>query len=320
MFRMSGEDAELVCMPPKKFFNYAEGTVDHTQSTIVGKMVKLDGSLISSYLDTNGTLCMKSRASLASDQAIAATEWINRTDNKKFRDAVYSATLHGSTVNMEWISPDNRIVVGYDAAELKVLGMVDHRSQIGQTQYVNSMYLLMSFLPEQRAGFVPCSVSGNDQKAFVDAIYAEQEGEGYVLIMEQSDGTKYAVKVKNDRYSTLHKAKDSILIKSRLYECVLDGSTDDLRSIFATDPLSLKMIDDMESAVMPAYNKMIKTVEAFHKKNKKLLRKSYALKAKKDLPEFMSLCMLLLDERTPDYVAFAKKNPDLFLDGTSTGI
>ena len=40
----------LMSAPMEKFFNYEEGTVDHTLSKMHTKMVKMDGSLISSYM------------------------------------------------------------------------------------------------------------------------------------------------------------------------------------------------------------------------------------------------------------------------------
>jgi hypothetical protein len=94
----------------------------------------------------------------------------------------------------------------------------------------------------------------------------------------------------------------------RLFECVLDEATDDLRSLFHDDPYVLNMISDMENRVQPVYNHIIKEVETFFETNKSLDRKEYAILAQKEQPKLMGLLMLAYLNRPIDYKEFSKKN------------
>lgn len=131
MFRMNddGTPAELVALPFKKFFNLNENNftenVDFTNAKFV--CTKEDGSLISSYLH-NGRVALKSKTSLSSEQAIDATEWLYKTFYAKentLLTEIDSLASAGFTVNMEWVSPNNRIVLGYNRPRLIVIGIRD---------------------------------------------------------------------------------------------------------------------------------------------------------------------------------------------------
>lgn len=66
----------LVSLPPEKFFNYEEGDggKKHSSARFNIQMEKLDGSLISTYLHSNGQVNLKSKASLQSTQARQANQ------------------------------------------------------------------------------------------------------------------------------------------------------------------------------------------------------------------------------------------------------
>ena len=86
-------------------------------------MDKADGSLISTYLDKDGTLCLKSKASLHSDHCVAAMDWLARPLNQMLYTFLNEMEANGYTVNMEWVSPhpDFRIVIYYNQANLIIL-------------------------------------------------------------------------------------------------------------------------------------------------------------------------------------------------------
>lgn len=76
-------NVKLVCLTPEKFFNYEEGNglVVHPLGTFGVQMVKLDGSLISTYLH-NDEVRVKSKASLTSSQAIEAMQLLKGNEGK----------------------------------------------------------------------------------------------------------------------------------------------------------------------------------------------------------------------------------------------
>ncbi|CAF0989645.1 unnamed protein product [Didymodactylos carnosus] len=77
-------DPRLVCLPPQKFFNYEEGDRKHALGQLGDKMMKIDGSLISTYLHQNKELRLKSKASVTSTQAHCAMQLLTG----KFKEEV----------------------------------------------------------------------------------------------------------------------------------------------------------------------------------------------------------------------------------------
>ena len=77
------------------------------------------------------------------------------------------------------------------------------------------------------------------------------------MALNSPDGDLQFVKFKNDWYVALHHTKDSVTNPRRLFECVIDDATDDLRQMFETDPQALLLISDAEEKYIPMYNALI---------------------------------------------------------------
>lgn len=74
-----GSSTILVSLPPRKFFEYEHDTRDHTLGRIGDKMIKLDGSLISTYIHQGKkVICLKSKASLKSPQVHIAESILSK--------------------------------------------------------------------------------------------------------------------------------------------------------------------------------------------------------------------------------------------------
>jgi len=128
----TGNALNLKSLPLAKFFNLNENpmTMDLDLSTIVEIADKADGSLISTwnhvadYADVpKDEFQVKSKGSISSDQAIAANMWLHLPENKAFREELILADRLDCTVSLEWCAPNNRIVLPYMEAHLKVLGV-----------------------------------------------------------------------------------------------------------------------------------------------------------------------------------------------------
>ncbi len=309
------ENPKLVSLPPEKFFNYEEGGVDHSKGKLGDKMVKMDGSLISTYLH-DGELYFKSKGSLFSSQALDAMKLISKEENLQFKEELKKLAELGYTINLEYTSPENRIVIPYQEEKLTVLSV---RSNDNGKNYFATK--LKTLLDKNNFNFVKAnmvnheSLHGKDieQLKFVDMVRAEQEGEGYVVEIVMSDDHSYLTKIKNIKYIALHQTKDSVNSPKRLFEAVIEEGTDDLRSMFADDPYVLNKVEEMEKHVQPIFNHIVKSVEGFHEENKELSRKDYAIKAKSEQPEFMGLIMNAYLGQPIDYKIFAKKHmKDIF--------
>lgn len=117
-----GDPIRLACLPMQKFFNHEENpftmNVDFSQTKQI--MTKADGSLIST-VDIDGEVFVKSKFSFKTSQAKEAQASIDA--HPKFKDELKYLERHGYTVNMEYTSPKNPIVLSYDDDYLHVLNV-----------------------------------------------------------------------------------------------------------------------------------------------------------------------------------------------------
>lgn len=312
MFKMQEDKpVRIASRPPKKFFNWKENpfTMDLDPNKVVEFMAKEDGSLISSYLAGDRyTLGLKTKASLSSEQAVAAMAWLKNVENWDFCKDVHELTIQGWTVNMEWVAPENRVVLPYQRSALVVLNI--RNNETGMTLYRDQVY----GKPGLKWVTGEISYDGEFAERFIADIPEMKDVEGFVLRFE--DGQ--LVKLKTNWYLHLHLTKDSIIIPRRLFECVVTEASDDLKSLFADDPWALGRIKEMEELVEPKFNHMVDVVEKFYAANRDSSRKDYAIKGQQELGPFFSLGMdrYLVEKglrrEGPDYKAFAIKNYKTF--------
>ena len=301
MYCIGEHDPILVCRTMPKFFNLHENPItmnlDLTQASHAE--MKMDGSLISTYIhapkDQDVSLCLKSKGALASEQAMAAEEWLFQQASWKLQWELRCIAFAGYTINMEWCAPDNRIVIGYQNAGLTILNVRNNKTG----EYLPRDH----FTPESEIGKIwtnfvePEIVTPN----WVESIPQMTSGiEGYIVHI----GDMW-VKIKTEWYLTQHRAKDSINSDRRLYETVLAEATDDLRTLFHDDPIVIQRIEWMEENVEILYNNIVSNVESYYDDNKELERKEYAIKGKSALSKHeFGLAMSKYVGRDVDYKAF----------------
>lgn len=302
MFEIDENDQpiRLAARTMHKFFNLNENpstmNLDLSTNNIERITDKCDGSLISTYLDHEGQLQLKSKTSLGSDQVRMAWEVLNK--NQNLTNMLKEATEMGETVNLEILSPNNRIVIGYEDTELRVLNL--RNQETGKYLFpvkCSGPSLFDYYVTEMPVGF--------DIKTLEDATGIE----GVVVVLQSGEWFKF----KTPWYAALHHTKDSINSKRRLFECVITGASDDLKAMFYDDPVAMKMIDDMETLVIPKFDHIIVLVEKFYSVNKDLDRKSYAIKGQTELDHgLFSLAMSLYVGREVDYKGWAIKHIEYF--------
>lgn len=305
MFEISNEPV-LASLPPDKFFNYAEGDVEH--SNFSGNILvheKLDGSLISTYMH-NGELRLKSKGSINSSQAIEAMLWLELPKNSALKQNMLDIMADNAcTINLEWTGPQNRIVVGYESTELRVLSINMHDTGYTILNWKDSD---LPFTAQINLDEYCADLEENNLQSIVNKMYNETTGEGYVVSFLYDNDLQYQVKVKNHTYCNLHKIKDSISNPEALAELIIRGGVDDVYDLFSDDMITINIIEDMENVVVPIFNHMVATVEAFYFGNKDLTRKEYAIKARTEVPILMPLLMNLYIEREISYEDFAVRN------------
>lgn len=293
MFEVSDiNNPVLASLPPQKFFNYEEGGVDHSICKLGDKMIKMDGSLISTY-SHKGQLFLKSKGSLFSSQANDAMRLLEKTP--EFKEQLERLVNQGYTINLEYTSPSNRIVIAYQEDELTVLSARNNENgeNLFATKLKEKLTTEGNFdqVVNKMVTHEDLRQQNIEQISFVNAIRQEQQGEGYVMEFVREDGTSYLGKVKNLKYIALHHTKDSVNSPKRLFEAIINEASDDLRTMFADDVYVLKTIEEMEKHVQPIYNHIVNTVREYTETNQSLSRKDFAIKTKNEQPELMGLIM-----------------------------
>ncbi len=268
-----GNALEFVSMPPAKFFNLNENpfVMGLDLSTLSHVMDKLDGSLIST-VKVDDQFILKSKGSLNSTQAQDSTSLLATSEYAELHDYCKNATVAGWTVSMEFMSPSNRIVIGYMKPTLKVLCV---RNTLAG-DYMGHDEILRSLSAEFLVRSHPIPACGNTWLA--ETYKSEDNIEGFVARL--SCGTWF--KVKTEKYCALHHTKDSITIPRRLFEACVTGGADDLRAMFATDPVAVMQIDEMDEKVRKIYNRLHMNVHGCYNIRKHLDRKDYAIAGQTD--------------------------------------
>ena len=300
------ENIKISSRPMNKFFNIEQGEVDRSNMKLVGYMDKLDGSLISTYLH-NGELKLKTKGSIKSEQAVAAMEWLDLPENSEMKNFLkFHTEKNNLTVNMEWTSPDNQIVLFYPESSLRILNMVNNKNgkiliaeNIDKENLVNKDIFVKSH-----------KIPNMSLDNIIESIRNEQGNEGYILEFFDSEYNTHLVKVKNIWYVNLHQIKSNLNTTSKIIETIIDETSDDVRVLFAEDKHFLDNITRLENVVSPRISRIEADVEKFYSDNKELSRKDYAIKAQAELQPYMSLAMNLYIGKETNYKEFFKKQID----------
>lgn len=297
-----GKMKRLAALPMPKFFNLNENPITMDLDLSVGAdtiLDKEDGSLISSFVHLHG-IRVKSKASLSSDQANAAWKYLQ--NNAALYNFVEVLTVNNYTVNMEFTSPEYRIVVPHQDEKLTVLNV--RKMDTG----VNMAHSALQTLMDHYNVGQHCVKSYNvpDLKVFLDSVPLMNTGiEGYVVTLKGGE----TFKVKTNAYVSLHRMKDSIGSAKRLFEVVVNEAHDDAKAAFANDPFVINAIVEMEKKVAEIYTSLKVHPIAFHNANRALDRKSYAIKGQAELDRiYFGLAMSLYLGKEPDYKEWMLKH------------
>ncbi len=286
----------LACRPMSKFFNLGECplTMGVDLSMVESISTKSDGSLISTYMH-DGLLCLKSKGALYSEQALDAMEWLNLPQHSKFKYTLMIYAIADHTVNLEWCSAKNRIVLSYETPQLIVLNV---RSNVtGEYSNIGSMIMNDYSAP-------PVDMKGLTAEEFINQVPDMSDDiEGFVVKMRSG----LWFKIKTNKYKSLHHCKDSVNNPRRLFEVIVDGGIDDIKDLFRDDKLLMTQIDDMEKKVNNIYNQMVQEVETFYTQHHRLDRKDYAILAKSSVtPLYFGHVMSLYLDKDINYSGWLK--------------
>lgn len=278
-----GKYIDIASRPPAKFFNDSENpftmNLDYSLAHIV--MDKADGSLISTY-KTNNTFGLKSKTSITSEQAVAASRYIKLPENASLYEFAQTCALDNYTVNMEYVAPNNRIVLEYIEPRLIILSIRDNETG-DYIQFSDIPSGIISKIKPWLVDEYDPAIAGD-----VDFIKNIREMKGIEgVVVGLTDSPVEFVKIKTQWYMDLHKTKDSISVPKRLVSTILNNNHDDLYPMFKDDPYTIQRIRAFEQHIVDTVQGDVNDIVRVHKMHKGLDRKFYALKGQTALPQWL---------------------------------
>lgn len=264
--------------------------------TIANIYEKADGSLIGTFLH-NGELRLKSKMTLDGEQVIDAAKWLNLPCNELFKKSLHKLALDNYTVNLEWISPLNRIVLLYPEPKLVVLNI--RHNYTGEylkfSDAVGNYEILEKYFIKE--------VNCDNLEKFINDVPSMTNIEGFVILLKSGQ----RIKIKTLEYLRKHKCKESVDNIKALIENILYETIDDVKSLFIDNEFILNRIRDVENIVIPKYNHIDNTVNLFYNENKELNRKDYAIKGMAELGNLFHLAMNLYLGKEADIKEFCMR-------------
>lgn len=267
----------IAARPPKKFFNLFENpfTEDIKDDQVGLAFKKEDGSLISSFID-KGELFLKSKGSLFSQQVLDAQKWLYDERRKPLLECLKWYAENGITINMEWVSPDNRVVLTYEEPRLIILNA---RHNI-TGEYIDLEDLVKDQTINQ---YMVDNHPFETINELIKEVQELKDQEGYVVY--NSKGAEPVFKIKCPWYVHLHSVKSSVSSDKNLWEAVAEGVSDDIKALFETDKASLDRIAKFESIYKKQFSFVYKTAIGIYNKLRGNSRKDYAIESQSILNE-----------------------------------
>lgn len=267
----------IAARPPKKFFNLFENpfTEDIKDDQVGLAFKKEDGSLISSFID-KGELFLKSKGSLFSQQVLDSQKWLYDERRKPLLDCLKWYAENDITINMEWVSPDNRVVLTYEEPRLIILNA---RHNI-TGEYIDLEDLVKDQTINQ---YMVDNHPFETINELIKEVQELKDQEGYVVY--NSKGAEPVFKIKCPWYVHLHSVKSSVSSDKNLWEAVAEGVSDDIKALFETDKASLDRIAKFESIYKKQFSFVYKTAIDIYNKLRGNSRKDYAIESQSILNE-----------------------------------
>ena len=291
---------QIISRPLHKFFNLneREETLAHRLdwSKVVRVMDKRDGSMIHSVISgLRQELRFKSKKVFDSDVAIAAGKFVEQNVSyQSFCKQLHAGT--GATPIFEWTSPNNRIVIGYESAQLKLLHIRDNVS--GKYWSYDRLKRVADYYN------IPLVDEVNEFNSFeelVEAAKTRENTEGWVIQFEDGE----MVKVKTEWYMKRHRAM-TFFRERDIAVLLLDEELDDVKAMLAGDGIDITPILNVETKFANDMRSIIDGVDLIYRAHKDMSAKDTAA-VLKGHPLF-GLVMSKHNGKQPNYRQYFEKH------------
>lgn len=256
MFRQESSKWILVSLPMPKCFRLRENPIIQHQESHMDELdffIKLDGSLISTFVDANNNIGVKSTTSLSSPHCSIARGLLPDILNEH---NISVDDCRTKTYNFELCSSDPklRIVVKYDSTKLT---LINSRSHVTGRVHHNAALLMYQHTS------IPTIESH---------LKVRTDIEGVIGYDYRNDVT---FKMKTKWYDELHTSKSSFNYEN-VINLYLMEKLDDYRSLHYDNVGLIGKIEKIVTFIHPLYNKTMDAIEKFFNCNKHLQRKEFA--------------------------------------------
>lgn len=283
----------IMSRPMEKFFNlnetvFTDNKIIDIENNTKEIYLKEDGSLISTYIDKNYLFC-KSKGSISSDQALAATRLINSKEYEKLYEICYELAEE-FTVNFEYVAPDNQVVVYYDKPELRVLNIRNNIT--GEYVPYTTYSVWFKDCIDMLCKPVELEVST------LDEIYNMTDIEGFIFVLNSGQ----RVKLKTKWYLNLHRIKSSVNTRKEVIIAVMNETIDDLLPLMVNNVALRKEVVDIQDFMSKIFIEYYNKIVNYFNENKHKSRKDFAIGAVKEFEGtiLMSLAMNLFVGKIPE--------------------
>lgn len=315
MFKINqdGSFIELCSYPMDKFFSYGENpdTVDLNISDIKHCYVKEDGSLLSTYIDFEGNMQIKS---MKQPKYLLSDIVFEHIHSIGLYNELNDITQNGFTVNMEFTSPLNRVLQNYNETSLHILNI---RSNENGTYIDKDTIEFKNKYPNIYKNWVKEVSVDNISELFEGNRYlTDKNFEGYVV--ELFNGT--LLKVKTEWYlsfSAIANMQDFSKYNEYLFKAVINETTDELKTLLHYKNRSdnfkleekLEDISKMENYVKELFHSSKSFINDFYNENKELSQKEFVLKIKdSERPDLLNILIQMKLNKNHNLKDFLIKN------------
>lgn len=305
---------EMMAHPMPKFFTYGEQpeTANLDLSKAIRFILKIDGSLLSSYIDVvSQSLAFKTKRK---PSQASFNDIIEQVLNEELKAEIEAITRNGYTVDIELTSPKNRVILEYKEPSLSILKVRSRKDGHFLDIYSDDF---KKHYPEMFKNLAPLM----DKELFVDLNnknnHLHVKGiEGAVA--EMPDGT--LTKIKTLYYLTQHrfaKIQNHKKYDQLLVEACIEETFDELRTLFHYNNRSenyningiMAAMDSVEEQVTATYNPLYNLIFGFYNKHKSKPLPEYIEVAKSEnLQRYMDILVPLKKGDNVNFNAFYMKN------------
>ncbi len=297
-----GPDGRTLARPFHKFFNLGEKAelqpelIDMTRPYVI--MEKLDGSMIHPAV-VKGKLVFMTRMG-CTDVARLAESLLTGPLERGCKDLLSS----GLTPVFEFTAPNNRIIIQYDEAELRLLAIRETISGQYLSQFDVESYAIKLGVQAVRV----YSQDWANARDFFNFVRTVEGKEGFVLRFE--DGLW--LKAKGDDYVLKHRSVSELAREKNALALVLTDGVDDLLPLLRAEERSALV--EYASRVRYQSALVAEKISAIVASGASLDQKEFAVGHLKDQPENMRSLAFMVRRGVPADVAVK----DLLMKNTSS--